>query len=78
VKFVERKAVVNGLTACDLAAQVCIDICVCRFLIGNPGDVKLIAQSAINEEQHRNQTSKSKRTGTKTEKKNDDKNDNKT
>jgi hypothetical protein len=58
VKFAEQKAVVNGFTACDFVTQVRIDILVCRFLIGKLGDVKLIARSAINEWQHRNQTSK--------------------
>jgi hypothetical protein len=49
VKFSEQNAVVNGFTACDLVTQVRIDIRVCRFLIGNLSDVKLIVQSAINE-----------------------------
>jgi hypothetical protein len=40
---------VNGFTACDLVAGVRIDIRVCRFLIGNLSDVKLIVQLAIND-----------------------------
>jgi hypothetical protein len=47
VKFAEQKAVVNDFTACDFATKVRIDVCACRFLIGNLGDVKLVAQSAI-------------------------------
>jgi hypothetical protein len=37
VNFAEQKTVVNGFTACDFAIKVCIDIRVCRFLIGNAG-----------------------------------------
>jgi hypothetical protein len=49
VKLGKQKAVVNSFTACDLIINVCIGICVCRFLIGNSRDVKLIAQLAIND-----------------------------
>jgi hypothetical protein len=43
------KAVVDGFMACDLVTHVLIDIRVYRFLIGNPGDVKLVVQSEIND-----------------------------
>jgi hypothetical protein len=42
VKFAEEKAVADGFTACDFATRVRIDVCVCRFLIGNLSDVKLV------------------------------------
>jgi hypothetical protein len=47
--FNEQKAVVDGFAACDFVARVRVDICLCCFLIGNASDVKLIAQSAIND-----------------------------
>jgi hypothetical protein len=50
--------VINGFTASDFTTRVRIDICARRFLIGNLSDLKLIAQSAIDEYQHRNQTPK--------------------
>jgi hypothetical protein len=40
---------VNGFTARDFVAGVRIDIRVCRLLIGNLSDVKLVLQLAINE-----------------------------
>jgi hypothetical protein len=40
---------VNGFTACDFVTKVRIDIRGCRFLMGNPGDVKQSTPSAINE-----------------------------
>jgi probable addiction module antidote protein len=58
MKFAIRKVVVNDFGAFDFVTRVRIDVCICGFLIGNPNDAKLTAQLAINDWQHRNQTSK--------------------
>jgi hypothetical protein len=54
VKVAEEKVVVDNSTACDLVTKVRIYVRVCRFLIGNLSDVKLIVQLAINDSQRGN------------------------
>jgi hypothetical protein len=57
-KICDKEIAVNDFGERDFVTRMRIDVRISRFLIGNLNDVKLIAQSVINEWQRRNQASK--------------------
>jgi hypothetical protein len=59
-KICDKEIAVNDFGAFDFVARVRIDVRIYRILISNLSDVKLIAQSAINEWQHKTRHQKSK------------------